>query len=355
LRNRPFILFLALAVVFALISSHFIVRAVQSYEPVVKIDEPVRVAVAAEIIHPYGEIRHVRMVDYPKHLVPPNAVQDANELKGKSARTLLLPGDVIRKDHLVDLSTVNDTVAGLSLYQSQDLRAVPLSLPKGFEDIKAGDIINLIFYEEDKAVLLLENVRVLSVSEEAKVAFILLSHEESVTVAPRLDGTKFLMTYSPLYASAVPGSSLTASIGLQKESWNDKNNEKGDEVKTEFLTLSEEFAVGSAVYQIDALSWVVKGTSLFLDVQWSIRNKNDVPIHTEAVVFLKMSGQEYPLSWVQQSDLLKEALKFNSQFYVSDLETADFRSRNIKWEIIIECSSPAEAVGIFMFESSDVL
>jgi Flp pilus assembly protein CpaB len=195
LRNRKFIIFLVLTLVFAAVSAVQIAKAVRSYTPVVRFEETVQVVIVTEDTPPYTPIEKVKKIEYPQSLVPVDAITDPEEVIGKTAQTLLLADTIVRKGHLTDTAIENIPVALLTALDDPEMRGIPISIPAGFSSVKPNDLINIVQVSPGKAETIYENIPVLHVDEKAGYMLLPLSREKIEVLLALGDSIRWY--YSP--------------------------------------------------------------------------------------------------------------------------------------------------------------
>lgn len=171
MRNKRFLIFLSLTILFGFLAARAIIEIVQSHTPMVRYDDPVPVAMAKKEIRPYSVITpdQIEIKELPASVVPGDAIDDPAEIRGKVARGFLLSGDIIRKGHLLDReATENAVVAKLSSIGRADMRAFPVPKPEGLI-VHEGDRIDIISIERGRdystAKTAFRNILVLETNE----------------------------------------------------------------------------------------------------------------------------------------------------------------------------------------------
>jgi Flp pilus assembly protein CpaB len=202
LRNKPFVIFLSLALVFSFLAANAIFFAIRTYVPAARYDDPVTVVVAGSEIRPFAPISadQLQLREIPRGLAHRDVLTDVMQVAGKSSRTLLLAGDIIRGGHLTSAAgTENETVSRLSALGDPAKRAVLLPLPKGLT-LAAGDRVNVIHVsgtrEAAESRTILENVLVLSAKEET--AFLALRQADAERLVRAMNTGQITYTLSPV-------------------------------------------------------------------------------------------------------------------------------------------------------------
>lgn len=324
MKQKHFLIFIVLAVVFASISAFLITNTIQERKPVTKIEEPVEiegpveVVVATKNIHPYAPIfEFVTTQELPEGAVPEDAITDPEKLKGKYSKGLLLSDDIIREGHLLGKGTDNVVVSKLSAFELPELRAVPVSIPAGFEGIKADNLVNILLTTGEKTKLFLENVRVLDVDLETEMFFLLLSEADVKDYFAAKTKGELHFTYSPIHKDIVP-----REINIQEE--NDLSEQN------EFSGFKAE--MDDKFYVLESIWWEDEN----LHLKWKVGHnfQEETPLNTVFNLFGKEKNISLSREITNEVMLLpdSEEVLFTT-FPFSDPQSVE----QGQWVITIEC------------------